>query len=258
MNGNRRVKLFALPDIPEVRDGDDVGSLIIAAMDRLGEPWRRGDILVVAQKIVSKAEGQCQRLADVVPGPRALEIGALCGKDPRKVQLILDESAEIVRVARSGTAGLVIARHRQGWVCANAGLDESNLSSEDCLLRLPRAPDASARKIADTIEAMRDIRPGVIITDTFGRPWRHGLVNVAIGLNGLPAIIDLTGTNDAYGRKLKVSQQAFADEIAAASGMLMVKDAALPAVVVRGLAWNAVPNASAGQYVRSVEEDLFR
>jgi coenzyme F420-0:L-glutamate ligase / coenzyme F420-1:gamma-L-glutamate ligase len=148
---------------------------------------------------------------------------------------------------------------RHGWVSANAGIDESNLGRDDgALLLLPDDPDLSARRIAESITSATGVRPGVVITDTFGRPWRRGLVNVAIGLANLPAIVDLVGSADAYGRTLQVSQQAFADEIAAASGLLMLKEAAMPVVVVRGLRWTADRGVSARHYVRPLAEDLFK
>lgn len=252
------IGMFALSGIPAVRQGDDLGALILDGLARSGETMRDGDILVVAQKIVSKAEGCVRLLADIEPSAKAIEIAAACGKDPRKVQAILDESSDIVRVARVGADGVIIARHRSGWVSANAAIDQSNLGRDDgALLLLPDDPDLSARQIAETVESATGVRPGVVITDTFGRPWRHGLVNVAIGLANLPAIVDLVGRPDAYGRRLQVSQQALADEIAAASGLLMLKDAALPVVVVRGLRWTPDPAASARHYVRALTEDLF-
>jgi coenzyme F420-0:L-glutamate ligase/coenzyme F420-1:gamma-L-glutamate ligase len=253
------IEMFALRGIPAVRPGDDVGALILAGLARCGEAMGEADVLVVAQKIVSKAEGRVRLLKDIAPSPKAIEIATASGKDARKVQAILDESTEIVRVARAGTDGVVIARHRHGWVSANAGIDESNLGRDDgALLLLPDDPDLSARRIAESITSATGVRPGVVITDTFGRPWRRGLVNVAIGLANLPAIVDLVGSADAYGRTLQVSQQAFADEIAAASGLLMLKEAAMPVVVVRGLRWTADRDVSARHYVRPLAEDLFK
>jgi len=254
-----RINMFALPGIPAVRQGDDLGKLILGGLSRCGETMRDCDVLVVAQKIVSKAEGRVRLIADIEPSLKAIEVASASGKDPRKVQAILEESTDIVRAARVGVDGVVIARHRHGWVSANAGIDESNLGRDDgALLLLPDDPDLSARRIAETVTSATGVRLGVVITDTFGRPWRRGLVNVAIGLANLPAIIDLVGEADAYGRKLQVSQQAFADEIAAASGLLMLKDAGLPVVVVRGLRWTSDSAASARRYVRPLAEDLFK
>jgi len=258
MQHGSRIELFALPGIPDVHEGDDLGMLIAAAIKRLGETLRDGDILVVAHKVISKSEGRVVRLGEMTPGTRACGIAALLGKDPRKVQAILDESEEIVRVARTKTAGAIIARHRHGWVSANAGVDESNVGQEDAILLLPLDPDESARQLADAIEGWCGVRPGIVVTDTFGRAWRRGLLNVAIGLCGIPAIVDLIGTEDAYGRRLAVTQQALADEIAAASGLLMLKSARRPVVLVRGIEWHPAAAVSARDYVRPVQEDLFR
>lgn len=254
-----RVEMFALPGIPEIKAGDELGSIIAGAMTAAGERWVEGDVIAVAQKIVSKAEGRTRALDSIVPGERARQIAAQCGKDARKVQAILDESSDILRVVPVRPDGIVIARHRQGWVCANAGIDESNLGQlQGELLLLPLDPDASARRIADAIETCASVRPGVVITDTFGRPWRRGLVNIALGMSELPAIVDWIGKSDAYGRQLHVSQQALADEVAAASGLLSLKDAALPVTVIRHLRWSAVPGASGHDYVRPLSEDLFQ
>ncbi|WP_326537923.1 coenzyme F420-0:L-glutamate ligase [Pseudorhodoferax sp.] len=254
-----RLEMFALEGIPEVQAGDDLGELIADAMARGAEPWTEGTVLAVAQKVVSKAEGRTRRLQDIVPGDEARAIAATSGKDARKVQAILDESTEIVRVSAAPPDGIVIARHRQGWVCANAGIDESNLGARHGeLLLLPEDVDASAARIAERIARITGVRPGVVVTDTFGRPWRKGLVNVALGTSAVAPILDWVGSTDAYGRRLQVSQQAFADEIAAAAGLLTPKDAATPVVVIRHLRWQAQAEASARQYVRSPKEDLFR
>lgn len=254
-----RLELFALLGIPEIRAGDDLGAIIVQAMAAAGERWVDGDVIAVAQKIVSKAEGRTRLLADIDPSDRAKEIAANCGKDARKVQAILDESIDILRVVRAKPDGLVIARHRQGWISANAGIDESNLGDRQGeLLLLPLDPDASARRIADTIQAQSSVRPGVVVTDTFGRPWRRGLVNIALGVADVPAIVDWIGRNDAYGRPLQVSQQALADEIAAASGLLSLKDAGTPVTVIRYLDWSATPIASGHDYIRPLKEDLFQ
>lgn len=254
-----RIEMFAIPGIPEIDAGDDLGKIIVEAMAAAGEQWVEGDVIAVAQKIVSKAEGRTRALADIDPSDEAREIAAKCGKDARKVQAILDESSDILRVVPTKPDGIVIARHRQGWICANAGIDESNLGKRHGeLLLLPLDPDASARRIADGIQAQTSVRPGVVVTDTFGRPWRRGLVNIALGLSEVPAIVDWIGRNDAYGRQLQVSQQALADEIAAASGLLSLKDAAMPVTVIRHLKWSAAPAASGHHYFRPLKEDLFQ
>lgn len=252
-----RLELIALQGIPEVHPGDDVGKLILQALIGTQCGLQDGDILAVAQKVVSKAEGRFRRIDDIVPSPRAQEIAQQCGKDPRKVQAILDESSEIVRIARRHPEGVVIARHRQGWVCANAGIDESNLGVEGQLLLLPLDADESAARIAKTVDETIGVRPGIVVTDTFGRPWRKGLVNIAIGTSEVQPLLTWIGRNDAYGRPLAVTEQAMADEIAAAAGLLMVKDSSSPVVLLRGLDWARAPGASCRQYVRQAAEDLF-
>ncbi|WP_028222346.1 coenzyme F420-0:L-glutamate ligase [Paraburkholderia oxyphila] len=252
------LRMFTLPGIPHVKPGDDVGALIVHAMESIGERWQEGDIVVVAQKIVSKAEDRFRRIADITPSSVAYDYAEKTGKDPRKIQAILDESTEVVRVGGVPPNGIIIARHRHGWICANAAIDESNVGEDGTLLLLPEDPDDSARRIAQTIRMHADISPGVIISDTFGRPWRVGLVNVAIGLANVPVIDDWIGRPDAYGRTLQVSQQATADELAAAAGMLMGKASMTPAVVVRGLSWEMDEAARATQYVRPLKEDFFK
>lgn len=256
--GSSAMELLALPGMPEVREGDDVGELVVAAMARAGRQWRTGDIVVIAQKVVSKAEGRTRRLADIEPSQMAWEYAAASGKDPCKVQAILDESVGVVRVAKVPPDGLIITRHRHGWVCANAAIDESNVGEDGIALLLPDDPDASAARVARTIEAHSGIVPGVIVSDTFGRAWRRGLVNVAIGAANVPAVVNWIGQVDAYGRPMQVSQPAFADEVAAAAGLLMGKDSFTPAVLVRGLGWDIDHGANARQLVRPLKEDLFQ
>lgn len=252
---------FAVPGLPEVKEGDDLGSLISDALSRAGQVLDGGDIVVVAQKVVSKAEGQMRRLDDFAPSARASEIAAHIGKDPRKVEAILSESTEVLRAEPLGNDGLMITRHHNGWICANAGIDESNLGEgmEGNLLLLPVDADRSARQMRGALQARCDLCPiGVVVTDTFGRPWRQGLVNIAIGLAGVPAIVDWAGRNDASGRMLSATMPALADEIAAAAGLLMQKDAGTPVIVVRGISWDDDPDTSARQIVRPRAQDLFQ
>lgn len=251
-------QLMALGGIPEIRPGADLGGLIAARCSASAIALCDDDILVVAQKVVSKAENRFRALDQIFPSPRAHELAAICGKEPRRVQAVLDESVEVVRVAGNGRTGVLIARHRQGWVMANAGIDESNLGVEGQVLLLPENPDRSAAGLADRLQQLTGVRPGIIVTDTFGRPWRHGQLNVAIGISDVSPLIDWVGAPDAYGRRLEVTQQAFADEIAAASGLCMVKDALSPVVLVRGLRWVRSPNAKAIEYIRPLKEDLFK
>lgn len=251
--------VFAILGIGEIDAGDDLGSIIADTADRNGTPLAPGDIVVVAQKVVSKSEGRMVPLAAFVPSDEATALATEIGKDVRKVEAILRESDSVIRARRQPPDGLLITRHRQGWICANAGIDESNLGvgREGMLLLLPENPDASASAIRASLEARFGGPIGVVISDTFGRPWRNGLVNIAIGVAGVPTLIDWSTRTDAYGRGLKATLPAFADEVAATAGLLMAKDAGLPAVVVRGLAWQDDPKASARQVLRPIEQELF-
>jgi coenzyme F420-0:L-glutamate ligase/coenzyme F420-1:gamma-L-glutamate ligase len=236
-----------------VQPGDDLATLIA---DRPG-PLRDRDVLVIAQKIVSKAEGRSIDLATVIPSPRANELAAEVGKDPRLVEVILSESTRVVR----SRPNLLIMQHRLGFVMANAGVDHSNVAPTDGIdraLLLPVDPDGSAERLRAALEAKFGVRLAVIISDSFGRPWRRGTVGVAIGAAGLPALIDMRGKPDLFGRTLEVTVIGLADEIAAAAGLLQGQAAeAQPVVVVRGLAWTA-PDAPVNELVRPPEEDLFR
>ncbi|WP_135468073.1 coenzyme F420-0:L-glutamate ligase [Crenalkalicoccus roseus] len=246
-----RLELLALPGIPLVRAGDDLAALLAAALARAGAVPDARDVLVVAQKIVSKAEGRMLDLATVTPSARARTLAAAVGKDPRLVEVILSESVRVVRAR----PGLLIMQHRLGFVMANAGVDRSNVAAADGaerVLLLPRDPDASAAALRERLGLP------VVISDSFGRPWRRGTVGVAIGAAGLPALLDLRGRPDLFGRRLEVSITGFADEIAAAASLLMGQgDEAQPAVLLRGLRWDAPP-AAARALVRAPEEDLFR
>src|SRR6476646_6243892 len=249
------LELLALPGIPMVRAGDDLAALIIAA---LGERrLRAGDVVVVAQKIVSKAEGRTVDIATVTPSAEAERLAAEVGKDPRLVQVILSESTRIVR----SRPNLIIVQHRLGFVMANAGVDQSNVAPADGVHRvllLPRDPDASAETLREKLQQRYGVAIGVIISDSFGRAWRRGTCGIAIGAAGLPSLIDLRGQSDLFGRTLEVSIIGFADEIAAAASLLQGQAAeAQPVVLVRGLDWSA-PHAPAADLVRPLEEDLFR
>lgn len=252
-------KCFAVATIPEVAAGDDVATLIAEALVRTHRALAAGDIVVIAQKIVSKSEGRLVPAKQFQPSPQAIALATEIGKDPRKVEAILSESSDVIRARRQPPDGLLITRHRHGWICANAGIDESNLGDgqNGMLLLLPEDPDASARTIRAGLEAKYGAPIGVIVSDTFGRPWRNGLVNVAIGTAGVPAIVDWAGRKDAYGRSLKATLPAFADEVAAAAGLLMQKDAGLPVIVLRGLEWEAAPASSARDVLRPAAQELF-
>ncbi len=250
MSGGLRIE--PVPGVGEVRAGDDLAGLLGAAIPG---PLGPGDVLVVAQKIVSKAEGRAVRLAGVSVTAEAAALAARIGKDPRLVQLILSESTAIVRTAPN----LLIVRHRLGLVMANAGVDQSNLPGEDDrALLLPVDPDASAARLAAGLAARFGGAPAVVISDSFGRPWRMGTVNMAIGAAGLPSLIDLRGQPDRDGRILRASVVAFADAIAAAAGLVMGEAAeGIPAAIVRGLTWTA-PDTDATALVRPLDQDLFQ
>ncbi|MFN0042456.1 MAG: coenzyme F420-0:L-glutamate ligase [Alphaproteobacteria bacterium] len=258
MGDGHQLLMRALPGLPDVRAGDDVAALILEALKRADLALDDGDILIVAHKIVSKAEGRLVRYADVTPSDEAIRLGHSIRKDPRRVELILRESARIIRaVDRPGLPeGILIAEHRLGFISANAAIDESNIGEPDAALLLPEDPDASARALRKILEGASGKTIGVLICDTFGRPWRIGHVNVAIGLAGVPASLDLVGQKDAYGRTLRVTRPATADELAAAGGLLMPKDGKCPVVLCRGLEWTPGTD-SARDLIRPREEDLF-
>jgi coenzyme F420-0:L-glutamate ligase/coenzyme F420-1:gamma-L-glutamate ligase len=247
--------LRALPGLPLVKAGDDLGVLLAKALADAGLDLSDGDVLVIAQKIVSKAEGRYVDVTTVTASAQAKELAALIDKDPRLVEVILSESRRVVR----HRLNVLIVEHRLGFVMANAGVDHSNVGTdEETVLLLPRDPDASAARIRSELTARLGVSPAVIIADSFGRPWRRGIVGVAIGVAGLPALIDQRGRPDLFGRKLRVTETAFADEIAAAASLLMGQaDEGLPAVIVGGLTWPPTPTTAA-TLVRAPEEDLFR
>jgi coenzyme F420-0:L-glutamate ligase/coenzyme F420-1:gamma-L-glutamate ligase len=241
------LQLFALPGLPMVQAGDDLAGLLSAAMARAGLAPQQGDVLAVAQKIVSKAEGRSIALASVQPSVTAHELAEQTGKDARLVELILSESEYVVRARPN----LIIVKHRLGFVMANAGIDQSNIGADGHALLLPRDPDGSAAALAARLGLP------VVITDSFGRAWRRGTVGVAIGAAGLPALCDLRGQPDLFGRTLMVSITGFADEIAAAAGLVMGQGAeGQPAVLVRGLSWSGAANPAA-ELLRPAQEDLF-
>jgi coenzyme F420-0:L-glutamate ligase/2-phospho-L-lactate guanylyltransferase len=257
--GIGNAEVFPVRGIGEIEAGDDLGSIIAEAAVAARTPLKPGDIVVLAQKIVSKAERRMFPLADFEPSSEAARIAGEINKDARKVEAIMRESTEIIRMRRQVPEGLLITRHRHGWICANAGIDESNLGTgrEGMLLLLPEDADRSARDIRAGLEKRFGRSIGVVVSDTFGRPWRNGLVNIAIGVAGVPVLVDWSTRTDAYGRGLKATLPAFADEVAATAGLLMQKDAGLPVVVLRGLHWQDDPQASAKQVLRPIEQELF-
>jgi coenzyme F420-0:L-glutamate ligase/coenzyme F420-1:gamma-L-glutamate ligase len=242
----RRLEVFGVEGLPEVREGADLAALI-AERATLED----GDVVVVAQKVVSKAEGRVVRLADVEPSPHAVELAGEEG-DPRRMEAILRESTRLVRVRD----GLVIAETSHGFVCASAGVDSSNVGEPDAVLLLPVDPDASARALRDGLRARTARTVGVVVADSFGRPWRQGTTNVAIGAAGLPVLIDLGGRRDADGYELHATVIAVADEIAGAAELVMGKLEGVPVAVVRGLELDG--DGAASQLVMPSERDLFR
>jgi len=252
----QKVELLAVPGLPLVKVGDDLARLI---GERLTGTLalRPGDVLVLAQKIVSKAEGRMVEIATVKPSQRAIELAAEVQKDPRLVELILSESVRVVR----SRPNVLIVEHKRGWVMANAGIDQSNVGPTDGVERallLPADPDGSAKKLRERLGALLGTAPAVIITDSFGRAWRRGTQGIAIGAAGLPALLDLRGNPDLFGRTLQVSISGFADEIAAAASLVQGQgNEAQPVILVRGLAWTA-PDNPASELVRPASEDMFR
>jgi len=257
MSPAAELRLIALPDFPQVASGDDLAALTVAALTRAALQLRPDDVLVVAQKVISKAEGRQIDLAEVVPGAQALELSQTVQKDARLVELVLRESRRIVRSAKD----VLIVEHRLGLIMANAGIDQSNVAdaaSGEFALLLPEDPDASAARLRDRLHALTGCAPGVVISDSFGRPWRLGTVGVAIGCAGLPAALDLRGETDLFGRRLRVTVVGHADEIASAASILMGQaNEARPVILVRGLASRA-PHQPAAALIRPQQQDLFR
>jgi coenzyme F420-0:L-glutamate ligase/coenzyme F420-1:gamma-L-glutamate ligase len=252
-----RMTLAALQGIPQVQPGDDLASIVIVALEASQEVLADGDILVVAQKIISKAEGRIVALEDVVASERAVALAADVGKDPRQVELVLRESREIVK----HRPGVLIVEQNLGLVMANAGIDHSNIESpegREQLLLLPLDPDASCQRLRDGLRQRLGVTVGVIVNDSIGRAWRVGTVGQAIGVAGLPAVIDLRGATDLFGRELLVSEQAVADELAGAASLLQGQAAeGLPVVLIRGFVSDA-PVQGADALVRPREMDMFR
>ena len=239
------LRILPLAGIPEVREGDDLAELVVGAVELEDD-----DIVVLAQKVVSKAEGRVIRLDDIEPSARALELAG--DLDPRRVEAILRESVEIIRVRPP----LVIAETRHGFICASAGVDTSNAPEPGMLVLLPEDPDASAARIRERVGELTGRTVGVLVTDSFGRPWRQGTTDVAIGAAGLPVVLDLRGTHDRVGYELHATMIAVADEIAGAAELVMGKVDGVPGAVVRGLRLRG--DARARDLAMPAERDLFR
>jgi coenzyme F420-0:L-glutamate ligase / coenzyme F420-1:gamma-L-glutamate ligase len=251
------ITLTPIPAIPLVQPGDDLAGMIITALENSSGALADRDVVVVAQKVVSKADGRYVDLATVRPSARAQELAAAVSKDARLVEVILRESRRVVR----HRPGVLIVEHRLGFIMANAGVDHSNVDPHkgaEPVLLLPEDPDGSAAALRGRLAAHFRREIAVLITDSFGRAWRHGTVGVAIGAAGLPALLDLRGKPDLFGNVLRVTQTGFADEIASAASLVMGQaDEARPVVLVRGLAWEGA-DAGAATVVRAADEDLFR
>ncbi|HEY3194693.1 MAG TPA: coenzyme F420-0:L-glutamate ligase [Candidatus Dormibacteraeota bacterium] len=244
----KRLELFAVEGLPEIRPDDDVGELINART-----ALANGDVVVVAQKVVSKSEGRLRALDSVKASDEAVRIASqlVASPDPRFVQVVLDESVRVVRSRR-----VLITETRHGFVCANGGVDQSNIAGDEIVSLLPEDPDSSAERIRARLIELSSKPVGVIVSDTFGRPWRLGIVNVALGVAGLPALLDLRGTPDDSGRELHATVLAIADDVASAAGIVMRKTARVPAVVVRGL--ELAGDGHGRDLVRPAAEDVFR
>jgi coenzyme F420-0:L-glutamate ligase/coenzyme F420-1:gamma-L-glutamate ligase len=247
---------LALHRIPEVSAGDDLSTLIDRALRDQGQELLAGDVLVIAHKVVSKAEGRTRSLTEVDPGGRATELAHDLDKDPRLVQVVLDESEKVLRASR----GVLICLTHHGFVCANAGVDASNVPGENHVVLLPRDPDGSARALRRRLNELTGVRPGIVITDSFGRAWRNGQCDVAVGCAGIQPLEDWRGRTDALGRELRATWLAVADELAATADLTRTKDGRQPVVLVRGAARHVTPDDGPGAaaLLRPAGEDLFR
>jgi coenzyme F420-0:L-glutamate ligase/coenzyme F420-1:gamma-L-glutamate ligase len=245
---------LALAGFPEVTAGVDLGALIAARLP--DDAPRAGDVVVIAHKVVSKAEGRLRVLDQVEPSTRAIELGEHLGKDPRQVQVVLDGTREVLRASH----GVLICVTQHGFVCANAGVDASNVPGGDTVVELPVDPDASAQKLRADLRRLTGVAPAVVITDSFGRAWRHGQIDVAIGCAGISPLEDWRGRTDANGRELHATWIALADEIAAAADLARAKDASQPVVLVRGLERYVTGDDGPGAQalIRPEAQDLFR
>lgn len=251
------ISFAAFPDFPLIKSGDDIAAIIIKRATDIGLAWHDGDIVLVTSKIISKAEDRLVNLADVTPTQEAERLAIECDKDPREVALILQESIAISRTR----PGVLIVERPDGVICANAGLDHSNLGLEgEWRLLLPADPDKSAAQLRQRLEQISGVRLAVVVTDSHGRPFRLGTVGVALGAAGLPSLLDLRGKQDLFGNELQSTEVGLADELAAAAGLLMgQRDEALPVVVASGISWpQDAPNAPATSLIRPRDMDLYR
>lgn len=247
------ITILPVPGLPTVRPGDDLPALLLAGLAHADIRLEDGDVVAVCQKVVSKAEGAVVALCDVAPSAFARRIAERTEKDPRLVEVVLQESTRIVRMDR----GHLICETGPGWICANAGVDASNTTDADTVVLLPRQADRSAEVLHTALTGAHHASIGVIVTDTFGRPWREGLTEVALGVAGIEPLLDFRGRRDLGGRELQHTTMAIADDIACAAGLVMLKDSGIAAAVVRGAP--VVPGTGGGhRFIRPAEFDLFR
>ncbi|MBL4800450.1 MAG: coenzyme F420-0:L-glutamate ligase [Emcibacter sp.] len=262
--GSTQLSILALSHIPMINRGDDLGNIILDGLIADGFQLEAGDVIILAQKIVSKAEGRVVDLTTVTPSPKAVELAHTVDKDPRLVELILRESSEVVRTRK----GVLIVAHKLGFILANAGIDHSNvdqggkdkedMNQEENILLLPEDPDTSCQKIRDTLTTATGIDIPVMIIDSIGRAWRNGTVGISIGISGLPGVIDLRGEPDLAGTPLQTSELGYADEVAAAASLMMGQgNEGCPVIVMRGLPYGR-RNGHASELIRPREMDLFR
>jgi coenzyme F420-0:L-glutamate ligase/coenzyme F420-1:gamma-L-glutamate ligase len=248
------IRIISLPGIPEVRGGDDLPALIVASSRSGGVAIEDGDVLVVTQKVVSKAEGRIVDLAMVTPSPFAERYAAMFEKDARQIEVVLSETKRIVRMQH----GVLICETHHGFICANAGVDASNVENAGTVCLLPVDSDASARRIRAAVRSALGVDVAVVISDTFGRPWREGHVNFAIGVAGIRPLIDYAGRRDPAGYELRVTMIAVVDELAAAAELVHGKLARLPVAIIRGVEYERADDACTSELIRPAEKDMFR
>jgi len=253
MSAVPQVSAIPIVGLPEIVVGDDLGALIARQCEANGSALLDGDLVVVAQKVVSKAEDAVRVIADQMPTAEAVELAGTLGKDPRIVQIVLDQSKRVVRAV----PGVLIVETVHGFICANAGVDQSNIETEGVVTILPVDSDRSAREIRDQLRDLTGCEVGVLVSDTFNRPWREGSTNVAIGVAGFEPISDLRGSIDDFDREMTTSMVSLADEVASTAQLVMGESGRVPVAIVRGIGWNS-GEYSADRLLRPAERDLFR
>ena len=248
------LRIIGVQGMPEVKPGDDLAVFLMDAARRQGTPIEEGDVVVVTQKVVSKTEDRVIGFEGVEPSPLAVTITEGHRRDPRHTEIVLRESARVVRMDR----GVIISETRHGFICANAGVDASNIPGSETVALLPVDPDASARRIMDSIKAVLGVDVAVIVSDTFGRPWRNGAANVAIGIAGLDPLLSYVGLEDSHGNMMHTTEIAVADELAAAAELVTGKVDGVPVTIVRGYNYAPLQDASIQRLIRTGDRDLFR